>query len=203
MTQPPLSVRLVLWRLTRHPTTRRLYDAIERRGVFLAQLDRFRRPAAGDPETPEPPAGVRLSTTRAADGVPDRLAGSPIAPDDVIVRAHRGGETVGSCCLSHRPVYVPELHRRLDFEGTYLWKLCVAPAERGRGIGSAIIGRAIEASAATTAGIEALVAPDNLPSRRAFSGCGFHPVERFTSLGAGRHQWHRQQPLDGKTPELY
>ena len=203
MAQPPLSVRLGLWRLTRHPTTRRLYDAIEQQGVFLAQLDRFRRPTAGDPDTPDPPAGIRLSATRAADGVPDRLAETPLAPDDLIVRAHRGGETVGSCCLSHRPVYVPELHRRLDFEGTYLWKLFVAPAERGCGVGSAIIGRAIEASATTATGVEALVAPDNLPSRRAFGGCGFRPVERFTSLGAGRHQWHRQQPLDRGVVDQY
>ena len=203
MAQPPLSVRLGLWRLTRHPTTRRLYDAIERQGVFLAQLDRFRRPTAGDPDTPDPPAGIRLSATRAADGVSDRLAETPLAPDDLIVRAHRDGETVGSCCLSHRPVYVPELHRRLDFEGTYLWKLFVAPAERGHGVGSAIIGRAIEASATTATGIEALVAPDNLPSRRAFGGCGFRPVERFTSLGAGRHQWHRQQPLDRGAVDQY
>ncbi|ESS10082.1 MAG: hypothetical protein A07HN63_00144, partial [uncultured archaeon A07HN63] len=28
MAQPPLSVRLGVWRLTRHPTARRLYDAI-------------------------------------------------------------------------------------------------------------------------------------------------------------------------------
>lgn len=199
----PLSVRLGFWRLTRHPATRQLYDAIERRGVFFAQLDRFRRPVAADINMSEPPADIRLSTARAADGMPDRLAGNPIAPSDIIVRAHRGDETIGSCCLSRRPVYVPELRRRLTFDGTYLWKLFVAPAERGHGIGSAIIGQAIEVSAAATASIEALVAPDNIPSRHAFSGCGFRPVERFTSFGVRHHQWHRQQPLKGVSEELY
>ena len=196
MAQPPLSVRLGMWRLTRHPATRRLYDIIEKQGVILAQLDRFQRPVDGDFNTVEPPAGVRLSAAKAADRVPDRLAQAPLAPVDTIVWAHRGTETIGSCCLSHRPVYVPELHRRLKFDGTYLWKLFVAPAERGRGIGSAIIGQAIESSAASVAKIEALVAPDNIPSRHAFSGCGFQPVERFTSLGIGRHQWHRRRSFE-------
>jgi len=196
MAQPPLSVRLGMWRLTRHPATRRLYDIIENQGLILAQLDRFQRPVDGDFDTVEPPAGVRLSTAKAADRVPDRLAQAPLAPVDTIVWAHRGTETIGSCCLSYRPMYVPELHRRVKFDGTYLWKLFVAPAERGRGIGSAIIGQAIESSAASVAKIEALVALDNIPSRHAFSGCGFQPVERFTSLGIGRHQWHRRRSFE-------
>jgi len=203
MPQPPLLVRLGAWRLTRHPMMRWLYDAIERRGLFLAQLDRFQRLIADDLSTPDPPAGVRISTTLATDGVPDQLVEAPLAPDDVIVRAHCDGKVIGSCCLSHRPVYVPELHRRLDFDGTYLWKLRVAPAERGHGVGSAIIGRAIEISAATAAKIQALVAPDNLPSRRAFGGCGFNAVERFSSVGVGRHQWHRRQPLRGEATNQY
>ena len=199
MEATPLSVRLGLWRLTRHPVTRQIYDTVERAGVFVAQLDRFERAAVATGESPDLPNGVELSTARASELLPERLVGEPIAPSDTIVWATRNGETVGSCCLSDRPVYVPELHRRLTFEGAYLWKLHVRRSERGQGIGSAIIAHAIDHSATDADRIVALVAPDNLPSRRAFGSLGFQPTERFTSVGCGPVEHHRRQTL-GQEP---
>lgn len=191
--------RLGLWRVTRHRTVRRLYERLDAAGVFCAQLDRFERDAAqlqavdgGGPE------GVSLRVTTAADHVPAHLEDAPVAPGDRVVVVSREGDVVGCCCLSDRPVYVPELHRRLTFDGAYLWRLYVEPEHRGRGVGTAIVARAVDASATVLDADRtvALVAPDNVPSRRAFRRLGFRPTERFTSVGVPGHECHRRSALD-------
>ena len=91
----------------------------------------------------------------------------------------------------------PELARLLRVDGAYCWRLYVRPSARGRGIGTAIVARAL--AAARTAFdsdlFQALVAPDNLPSRRAFARLGFDPVERFTTVGAFGWRLDRRRPL--------
>lgn len=195
MARTSLLVRSGLWRVTRHAAVRRLADRLADAGIFVAQLDRFER-AAGD-TTPQYPHDVRLDVVPADTWVPDRLAAAPLSPDDVLVRAERDGEVVGYCCLSNRPVYVPELDRRVAFSGAYLWRLFVVPAERERGIGTAVIGRAVAAAADELGAerISALVAPDNLPSRAAFRGLGFRPTERFSSAAIGGWERHRHRHL--------
>lgn len=206
--QRPLAARLGLWRLTRHPAVRRLYDALDDRGLFVAQLDRFERRV--DPDAsgslPRPPAGVTLTVERAADSCPERLAAAPLAPDDRVVVAWRDGTPVGHCCLSDRRVYVPELHRRLRPPGLYCWRLFVRPAARGRGIGRALVAAGLRespsASNEATPGssrASALVAPDNLPSRRLFRGLGFRPTVRHTSVGLAGRTWHRTGALRSDT----
>lgn len=192
--------RLGLWRLTRHERVRSLYDRLSAAGLFVAQLDRFERPTAGAAGTlPDPPDDVTASVVGATGWVPDRLEGAPLAPGDRLVVATAAGEPVGWCCLSDRPVYVPELGRRLCFEGAYLWRLYVVPEERSNGVGTAIVARGIRAAREGfgTDRIVALVAPDNVPSRRAFGGLGFRPTERFTSVGCFGAEHHRRSPLDG------
>ena len=204
MEGPPLVVRLGLWRVTRHPLARRLHDRLADRGLFVAQLDRYERPAVRSlPEGPDPPGSVRFTVAPAVEGVPDRLRDAPVAPGDRIVRAVEDGEAVGYCCLSDRPVYVPELRRRLAFDGTYLWRLYVPPPQRGRGIGTAVIGRAVEAAASDADRIVALVAPDNVPSRAAFAGVGFRPTARFTSVGAFGRERHRHTTAESEPADQW
>jgi len=197
MSHTPLPVRLGLWRLSRHPVTRRVYGWMADRGVFLAQLDTFERDASPVRGGAEPPGVVTLSVAPAADGVPAHLRDANLAPGDLLVRAARNGTLVGHCCLSDRPVYVPELRRRLTFEGSYLWNLYVTPADRGRGIGTALVARAVAATASSLAAdrVVALVAPDNFPSRKAFAALGFRPTERYTSYGWFGRERHRRHPL--------
>lgn len=191
--------RTGLWRITRHEFVRGLYQRLDRTGVFLAQLDRFEREAQTpvDRSSETLPGDIRFDVHTVTETIPGPLADAPLAPTDRVALAHRDGETVGYCCLSNRPVYVPELHRRLRISGSYLWRLYVTPGERGCGIGSALIAHAIRHTAteldSTT--ITALVAPDNLPSRKAFQRMGFTPAERFTSIGCGAATWHRQRLL--------
>jgi len=199
MEHTPTVVRLGLWRLTRHERVRALYDRLSSAGVFLARLDRFERPTTGAAGTlPGPPDDVTTSVVGAAEWVPDRLECAPLAPGDRLVVAAAAGEPVGWCCLSDRPVYVPELHRRLRFEGAYLWRLYVVPDERDRGVGTAVVARAVRAAAERpgTDRIVALVAPDNVPSRKAFDALGFRPTQRFTSAGCFGTEYHRRAPVD-------
>jgi len=196
MSRTQVFARLGLWRLTRHPAVGRLYDRLERAGAFAAQLDAFERETDTGIAV-DPPSDIQLSTARADEGLPDHLMGEPVAPGDTVVRATRQDETVGCCCLSDRSVYVPELRQRVSFAGTYLWRLFVSPPERGRGVGGAIIAHAVAEGATGDDRIVALVAPDNVPSRRAFRSLGFRPAERFTGVGVGRYQYHRRRPLAG------
>ncbi len=194
-------VRLGLWRLTRHERVRALYDRLAEHGVVLAQLDRYERATIRSGDGPgDPPDEVAFRVERAGDGpdgVPDVLAEAPLAPDDRLVLATRDGERLGWCVLSDRPVFVPELRRRLRFDGAYLWRLYVRPQARGRGVGGATVARALRAAAAAFGSdrLGALVAPDNLPSRKAFAGLGFEPAERFTTVGCFGRTVERRRPL--------
>jgi L-amino acid N-acyltransferase YncA len=198
MAQTSLLARSGLWRLSRHELVRQAYQHLDDAGIFLAQLDRFERATARlEGVSAAALEATTLEVVPATDRCPEQLSETPLAPSDRIVLARRAGETVGWCCLSDRPVYVPELHRRVTFLGSYLWRLYVTPAERERGIGTALIRRAIEHSR-TTFDVEtmtALVAPDNLPSRKAFRALGFTPTTRYTSCGCLDWTWHRRSAI--------
>lgn len=194
--------RLGLWRLTRSGPARTVYDRLTAAGVTFARLDRFVRPTASterDPRLPESIDGVERD--RARDGVPPALDAEPMGPEDLVLRARRDDRTVGYCLLSDRPIYVPELGRRLAFPGAYLWRVFVVPDERGRGIGTALVESAVDAADEVfdAESISALVAPDNVPSRRAFASAGFSPGERYTTVGVGERRLTRGPT----TPEAY
>ena len=198
MSHTSAPIRFGLWRVTRHERVRALHDRLAEAGVLLAQLDRFARETGGAVGTPvDPPADVGVRVRRAADGLPAALADAPVAPGDRLVVARWGGDRVGYCVLSDRPVYVPALRRRVRFEGAYLWRLFVESSARGRGIGTALIGEALTAAreAFGRDRLTALIAPDNLPSRRAFGRLGFRPVDRFTTVGIRGWRLDRRRPL--------
>lgn len=197
-----LPVRLGLWRVTRHPTVTRWYDRLADAGVVVAQLDRFTR----DVDRPVGAAGAgpdeaTIESVAPSDDRPSFLADAHLAPGDAVLLARRHGEVVGGCCLADRPTYVPELRRRVRVPGAYLWDLYVRPSARGRGLGTALIARAVEVarSALDAPSVAALVAPDNLPSRAAFDAVGFSPDVRFSTVGLFGRSWHRRTEL-GTTP---
>lgn len=202
MQHTSLLARSGLWRVTRHDTVKRLYQRLRAPGVFVAQLDRLNRSTAGlDHAASDVPAGVKIEVHPASGSALSDLDGldvAPIAPSDRIVVARRDGTPVGWCCLSDRPMYVSELQRRLRFSGAYLWRLYVRSGERGRGIGSAIIREAVSQAriGMDAKTISALVAPDNLPSRKAFHALGFTPIDRYTSAGCLGREWHHRTSLD-------
>lgn len=186
--------RLGFWRLTRHPLAKRLHETLTAAGVYAAQLDRFVRDTSLDPgDAVRTDAVDEIRSRRASAGVPTDLDGDPVAPSDLIVTAVSQGEPVGYLVLSDRPVWVPALRRRLSLPGGYVWRVYVDPGERGQGIGTTLVSEAIRIAATTldVVRINALVAPDNVPSRRAFARLGFTTAERYTTFGLGDQVWSR------------
>lgn len=186
MSSDGVLARLGLWRLTRNPVAKGLYDRLADAGVRFARLDRYEREAtleAGDLVRARTVDEIRVR--RARRGIPDALAADPLAPDDFVLTAVRDDRIIGYCCLGNRPVFVPELERRVAFPGAYVWRVYVDPGERGRGVGTSIVAHAVHVAGTTLAAptVSALVAPDNVPSRRAFARLGFEPRDRYTTVG--------------------
>lgn len=189
--------RLGLWRVTRGPLAKALYDRLTSAGVRMGRLDRYVRDAGvSAPELLEESPIDNVVIHRANTERPAALAGDPVAPDDRILTARLDGRQVGYCVLSDRPVYVSALDRRLAFRGAYIWRVYVDRDERGRGVGTMLIASAVAAAGTQfeTDTVTALVAPDNVPSRRAFRKLGFSRRERYTTIGFGRWTWTRESP---------
>lgn len=198
MAHTSLPVRLGLWRVTRHPAVARCYDRLADAGVVVAQLDRFTRVLGRPIEARlHDHDALTIESVDPAGCLPEFLEGAYLAPGDAVLLARRDGAVLGGCCVADRATYVPELRRRVRFPGAYLWDLYVRPSCRGRGIGTALIARAVELarSAFEARSIAALVAPDNFPSRAAFDAVGFSPDARFSTVGAFGRTWHGRTEL--------
>ena len=171
-----------LVRLTRNEYSRRLYDRLYDLGIRIAKLDQYVRDLGTVPE-PAEVAGVTIDCRRA--GELDRSEADAFvepAPIDRVVTARVDGDLVGYCFLSHnRPVYVEALDSERLFDGAYLWRVFVDPDHRNRGIATALVRRALREAASRGADrANALVAVDNLPSKRVFAANGFDPEKRVS-----------------------
>ena len=197
----PLVRRLGLWRLWRNRFGRWCYRLLQRLGFVAALMIRYEAGPAVDADRPSVPAAFELERWPADDPsisgeVPGSLEGT-----DVVVGATIDGELVGYGILSPRSVEVPEIGGVVEPDGVYLWDLYVDPAYRGRGLGTALLWRArIDAIAADTGTVEALVAADNEPSRRAFLSADFVPTERLLAVGWKGYTYQRTTQL-GSAPE--
>lgn len=185
--------RLGLWRLTRNPVAVYLYDRLTAAGVRLGRLDRYVRSTGVVDDPLDPDVVEEIRVRRAAAGVPAALADDPVDPADRILSARLEGRRVGYCVLSDRPVTVPALDRELTFPGAYVWRVYVEPAERGRGIGTALVAAAVSAGSTEFGAdtVSALIAPDNVPSRRAFHSMGFERRKRYATVGVRGWTWRR------------
>ena len=178
-----------LWRFTRNPYARRLYDWLSARGLRFTWLTEY----VTDLSTVDwdhdrsPAVGVRVEltdpdTVRAIDAPVDVLA-----PGEVVIAAVEDGQPRGYLfCSVDAPIYVHPLGRDISFDGAYIRRVFVSPDHRQRGIASTLLARAcawandVGADRATT-----LVAPDNVPSRALFERHGFEPVRERRYLRIG------------------
>jgi ribosomal protein S18 acetylase RimI-like enzyme len=171
-----------LVRLTRHEYSRRLYDQLNNLGIRFAKLDQYVRDLSTAPD-PELLDRVDIDCRRA--GELDRSEADAFvepAPTDRVVTGHVEGDLVGYLFLSHnRPVYVEALNSEHLFDGAYVWRVFVDPDSRDRGIATALVGRALREAARRGADrVTALVAVDNVPSKRVFAANGFEPEKRVS-----------------------
>jgi len=191
------------WRLTRNRYGRTVYEALKRAGLQAAKMDEYVHEGP-PPVARDLPADVRL-VERAGDALGDLRDGvaSLDGPHDVVAEAAaddylvvavadaaggRGpGRPVGYVLASDRRVYVTELGVERRFDGSYVWRLYVAPEYRRRGVATALVARTVR-TAAERFGCErrvALVAADNRPSQWVFEANGFEPERRWSYYRVG------------------
>ena len=174
------------WRLVRNPYGRAAYERLRDAGVTATLMTEYglRLPA---------PASDRPEHDVTTDVVaPDRVAaiGAPTAalqPDEVVIAALDGGSPVGYlfCSLDATHVVDP-LERVRSFDGAYLRRVFVAPEHRDRGVATALVSTACEWAHERDAGsVTALVARDNVPSRRLFERGGFEPERSHLYIRLG------------------
>lgn len=189
--------RIEPWRLTRNRYGRALYDWLAAHGFSATRMYRYRRSCDGSTEV-TPPPDVHLSVV-SGDTDDPVVAEAELAtvPADSLLLASVDDVTVGYGVLSDRPVHVDALGRTVDVQGAYLWRLFVDPAHRSRGIASALVGRGLAEAAdwPETPSVSALVAADNVPSRRTFEKLGFSPVERLEYCTAFGREWRRRRSI--------
>lgn len=199
-----MRARLPLWRLTRTPTARGLYNALQAAGLDVALLDEFICEIDdGCQNTWTAPDAVSIEVTMAADR-PERWAVSNagLEDDHLVVAAVRRDEIVGQALVSPGgPVYVPELDRTIGFDGAYLWGVTVDPAWRRKGIASALLAAGLqEIRTADVPTAHALVAPDNHPSRALFREAGFTAHGRYGYVNAFGIEWRSRGNGEGEGP---
>lgn len=166
----------------------------QRLGLVASLVVRYE--AAATAASPETPRGFSLRRWRPDDpSFPDAVSAS-LDPDDVVVGARIDGLLAGYCVLSDRPVRVREVGGVVEPAGVCLWDLYVEPPYRARGLGTALVQFARTDDVVADAGIvEALVAADNEPSRRAFRAAGFAPADRVVAVGWRNHTVSRTRSL--------
>lgn len=198
--------RLPLWKLTRNPVGRAIYDRVSGRALRFAALELYRRPAAeADPESSpsrtdgdgsESALELTVRETVDDDTLPYKADEADEA--DLFVLARANGEVIGQVFLTRTEPYVRELETTLSIDGGYVHRLYVDPDYRNRGVGSQLLARAIDAVRDRWGrrDLYALIADDNLPSRRLFEGRGFVPESRFryVRLGPLSRRWHTSPP---------
>lgn len=186
--------RLPLWKLTRNPVGRAIYDRVSGRGLQFAALELYRLPAGSDGPPTSNESDVdssRLEFT--VHETPTSVdADVPYKPEeasdaDLLVLGRLEGEVVGQVFLNRDETYVHELEATLSIDGAYVWRLYVEPDYRNRGFGSELLAGAMDAVRDRWGPVDlyALIADDNLPSRRLFEGHGFVSESRFRYVRLG------------------
>jgi GNAT superfamily N-acetyltransferase len=134
---------------------------------------------------------------RELDGSDDQF--DELIADDLVVGATTDGCLVGYLFVSFgRRISLPFLRTTREFDGAYLWGLFVDPSWRRHGIATALVTHGLETAKAEfdTGDAYAMIAADNLPSKRAFRTNGFDPQTRYRYCRLFGLEWRSQSPID-------
>lgn len=186
-----------VWRLTRNPYGKRLYESLDAVGLSVAVLQVYRRSLA-NPAAPDRSDAVLRYHEPAAVGEPFRDADA-LDRADRVIGAYADGARIGSVLLTlDGPVHVDPLDRQFDPDGAYVWRLYVDPDHRRQGVGRTLVRAALWATAnvaPSTDAVTALVARDNVPSQRVFAAAGFEPERELQYLRLGKFECRRSRTL--------
>ncbi|WP_435186175.1 GNAT family N-acetyltransferase [Halobellus sp. EA9] len=180
------------WKLSRNRYGRAVYNRLRAMGLTATVMTEY---VATLPTT----GAADRKTDHAIDVVdPERVAAldaprSDLRPNEVVVAAFDGDEPVGYlfCSLDAAHTIRP-LERDRSFEGAYIRRVFVDPDRRNRGVATALVAHACRwASDRGAARATALVARDNVPSRRLFEREGFESARTHAYIRLGPFTYYR------------
>jgi len=175
-----------LHRLVRNPYARTVYDRLQAAGVTMTWLSEYAR-SLDEPLGREADCS---SVARSCD--PSRVAPigarvDQLVDGETVIGAFEDGMALGYLFLSVDAVIdIRPLERELAFDDGYIRRVFVAPEHRQRGVAGALLRCAcLRASERGASRVTALVARDNVPSRRLFESHGFHGSRdhRYVRIG--------------------
>ncbi|MFC6961076.1 GNAT family N-acetyltransferase [Halocatena marina] len=174
-----------LWQLTRNEYGRTIYEALAKLGVKVSLMYVYARSVddVSDSAVRDGDKSLTFETRRGSDIDRSDEAFEELDATDIAVLARSGETIVGQVFLSvSRPVYADPVEMDVGTEAAYIWRLHVDQEHRQRGIGTTLVDRACQAAATedTASSVTALVALDNVPSRRLFETNGFEPRSLIT-----------------------
>jgi GNAT superfamily N-acetyltransferase len=180
------------WKLCRNRYGRAIYDRLQEYGVTATLMTRF---TASLPLDTNSTAATKC-TVEVAN--PDRVTtlDAPVGElraNEVVVAAFDGRDAVGYlfCSLDSTHTIAP-LERTLSFDGAYIRRVFVHPEHRNRGVATALVAQACAwASEQGARNATALVARDNVPSRRLFAREGFEPASSHVYIRLGPFSYRR------------
>lgn len=186
-----LLVRTGLWRVTRNPYGRRLYEALHRLGVTGTSMVVYRAPTL-DTRVSHPEVTLRVAE-ESPPPLPDDVDRTEVQPGDDVLVAERDGAVVGSMFVAYGRARSEPLEATVRVPGGYLWRLYVEPDHRGEGIATGLVqyARGVAGDRDGADVVDALVAVDNVPSRRAFEGNGFTAVGTLDYYRVGPWTYRR------------
>jgi GNAT superfamily N-acetyltransferase len=169
---------LPVWRVTRTPYGRAVYETLERVGITATRMYEYVAPTdVATDRTADATLGVFAPRDPGLDAFTEAYAAfDELRDDEHVVAATVDGEPVGYLFVSaDATLHVHPLDEDLSFDGAYVRRVFVDPEYRKRGIATALVARALDlarteldADRAT-----ALVAQDNRPSQWVFEANGF------------------------------
>ncbi len=117
----------------------------------------------------------------------------------IVASRRADGETIGYMHYTSGMIYVPEVRRKMLMDGQYIYRVLTNPEMRRQGVGRNLLKRTLNEILKETDGqakyVYAIIAVDNLPSRKLFEGAGFVPIRTFMYSRVGDRETYEEEDM--------
>ncbi len=178
----------VLWKLTRNRYSQFARAKLNQAGFIRMSLLLYRldledwKPGEG-PEVIDGPVPYKIDSYLGA----------------IVASRLSDGETVGYMHYTSGMVYVPEVEKKMLMDGQYIYRVLTDPQMRRRGVGKNLMQRTINEIVKENEGkaryVFAIIAVDNLPSRKLFEGAGFLPIKKLQYTRMGDREFYGEKEI--------
>jgi ribosomal protein S18 acetylase RimI-like enzyme len=121
---------------------------------------------------------------------------------DLVIGAFRQQEFLGFLCISLYEAFLPEIKKKVTFDGAYFWSGHILPRYRNQGLGRILVNKSIEILkndyAIATAYM--MIETDNIPSQKMVAHNGFHPYKSVRFLELGRFTHYNESGVPSAQP---